>query len=50
MAKENCDRLGQYRMPLGWMALELKSVLENAENIYSSSVMTDFVIKISAGK
>lgn len=37
-------------MPLGWMALELKSILEYAENMFSSSLMTDSVIKISAGK
>lgn len=36
-------------MPLGWMALELKSVLEHAENIFTSSLMTDSVVKISAG-
>ena len=44
-SKEFCDRLGSYRMPLGWAALELNNVLMNA-SILGSSTMTESMTKI----
>lgn len=62
-AREFCDRLGSYRMPLGWNFIELKTLLQGApqqkmsdayknaeETVSMSSKQTDSVSIVSAGK
>lgn len=49
MTRENCDRLGAYRMPMGWIAIELETIVENAKTLQTSAALTDSVIKVSAG-
>ncbi|KAE9549990.1 hypothetical protein FO519_006810, partial [Halicephalobus sp. NKZ332] len=42
-AREVCDRLGAYRMPLGWAALELNNVFLNASG---NAGMTESITRI----
>ncbi|VDM97928.1 unnamed protein product [Thelazia callipaeda] len=40
IAQQNCERLGAFRMPLGWIAVDLKQVISNSQQMDRVEIST----------
>lgn len=47
-AKAFCDRLGAYRMPLGWIAIDLSKVLCGAHSLEKIEVMAASTMTVTS--